>query len=346
MKIKQKKMQPVTLRELYKMAKSRAPKKAWNWMNNGTERELTLGQNMESFKKYKMNSRVLRDVSKINTQVNFLGVKLNFPLIISPVGYSTQFHKYGELELARGAYLQNTFLTLSPVSSIRIDDIIKKVPKSNIIYQFYALNPRKWVVNEIKKVTKLKVKAICVGTDVPVKSVKYQTREDRYDARKHGKKTNPGPPLQKMSSLNWNDIIWLRKITKLPIIIKGIMNTEDAKKSFRCGANAIWVSNHGGRSLDSGIASIDVLKEIRKAVRNKIIIFDGGIRTGSDILKAISLGANIVSIGRPSLCGLIVNGSKGVNKTFELFKEEFISTMGLCGCKSINEINYKIIKNN
>ena len=92
--------------------------------------------------------------------------------------------------------------------------------------------------------------------------------------------------------------------------------------------------------------SIDVLKEIRKAVRNKIIIFDGGIRTGSDILKAISLGANIVSIGRPSLCGLIVNGSKGVNKTFELFKEEFISTMGLCGCKSINEINYKIIKNN
>ena len=346
MKNKKTKLLPVTLRELYKVAKSKTPKKTWNWMNNGTERELTLQQNVESFKKYKLNSRILRDVSKINTQVDFLGVQLNFPLIISPMGYAAQFHKYGELELARGAHLQNTLLTLSPVSSIKVDDILKKVPKSNIIYQFYALSPRKWVVNEINKVTKLGIKALCVGADVPVKSIKYQTREDRYDARNHGNRTNKRPPLQKMSSLNWNDIIWLRKFTKLPIIIKGIMNVEDAKKSFRCGANAIWVSNHGGRALDSGIASIDVLKGIRNAVKNKIIIFDGGIRTGSDILKAISLGANIVSIGRPSLCGLIVNGSKGVNKTFELFKEEFISTMGLCGCKSINEINYKIIKNN
>ena len=345
MKIKKNNIHPVTLRELYKIAEAKTPKKAWNWMNNGTERELTLRQNVRSFEKYKLNPRVLRDVSKINTQVDFLGVKLNFPLIIPPMGYLTQFHKDGELGLAKGASLQNTFFTSSPVSEIKIDYIFKKVSKPNAIYQFYALSPRKWTINEINKVTKLGVKAICVGTDMPVKSIKYQTREDRYDARKFCRKIYPRPPLQKMSSLNWDDIIWLRKITKLPIIIKGIMNAEDAKKSFKCGADAIWVSNHGGRSLESGIASIDVLKEIRKAVKNKIIIFDGGVRTGSDILKAISIGANIVSVGRPSLCGLIVNGSKGVDDTFELFKEEFISAMGFCGCKSINEINYKIIKN-
>ena len=198
-----------------------------------------------------------------------------------------------------------------------------------------------------EKVTKLKVKAICVGTDVPVKSVKYQTREDRYDARKHGKKTNPGPPLQKMSSLNWNDIIWLRKITKLPIIIKGIMNTEDAKKSFRCGANAIWVSNHGGRSLDSGIASIDVLKEIRKAVRNKIIIFDGGIRTGSDILKAIGLGADIVGLGRPAIYGLIWAGKKGVNHMLTLLREEFETAMINSSISKISDITARnIMKSN
>ena len=118
MKNKKTKLLPVTLRELYKVAESKTPKKTWNWMNNGTERELTLQQNVESFKKYKLNPRILRDVSKINTQVDFLGIKLNFPLIISPMGYATQFHKYGELELARRACLQNTFLTLSPVSSI------------------------------------------------------------------------------------------------------------------------------------------------------------------------------------------------------------------------------------
>lgn len=332
-----------TLREAFNIAKSKTPRKKWNWMNCGTEREWTLNENLNSFKKYKINQRILNNVSKINTNVKFLGVKLKIPLMISPMGYVTQYHKDGELEMAKGADMQKTFFTLSPVAGVRLEEISKKIKKPNIIYQFYSLNPKNWVEKELKKISKLGVKAICVGADVPVRSIKYQIREDRYDARKNVRISYPRPPLEKMSSLNWNDITWLKKATKLPIIVKGIMNVNDAKKCFRLGAHAIWVSNHGGRSLESGLASLDILPSIRKAVKNKTIIFDGGARTGTDIFKALCLGANIVSIGRSSLYGLIVNGAKGVKKTFDLFEEEFVSTMGLSGCNDIKKLNSKFI---
>lgn len=333
----------VTLRQIYKFAKKKTPSKKWNWMSAGTERQWTMEENLLSFKKYKLNQKILSNVSKINSKVNFLGVNLEFPLIISPMGYLTQYHKDGELEMARGAKLQNTFSSFSAVSGIQFDEICKKLKNANIIYQFFSLRPRSLIKKELKKIHKYGVKAICITADVPVKSIKYQIAEDKHDARKFGRVSFPRPNLSKQSSLNWNDISWLRKSTKLPIIIKGIMNPSDAKKSFKYGANAIWISNHGGRALESGVASLDVLAKIRTAVKKKTIIFDGGIRTGSDILKALCLGANIVSIGRASIYGLIANGADGVSNTFELFKKEFLSAMGLCGCNDVKKLSKKFI---
>ena len=331
----------VTLREANKFAKAKTPKKKWNWMNCGTEIGYTLNENLVSFKKFKIQQKILTDVSNMNTKKNFLGVKMKFPMIISPLGYMTQYHKNGEKEFATAAYKENIFLCLSAVSAIKIDEIYKGNKKLNIIYQFYSLKPREWVKNEINKITKLGVKAICVTGDSPVKSIKYDTKEDRYDARKHGRISLPKAPLNHMSKLNWEDIRWLRKQTKLPIIIKGVMNEIDAKKSIKFGADIIWVSNHGGRALESGVSSLNALIKIRKKIKNKQIIFDGGIRTGSDIFKALCLGANIVSIGRPAIWGLILGGSKGISKIINLFYEEFESVMGLSGNKDINQISQK-----
>ena len=187
------------------------------------------------------------------------------------------------------------------------------------------------------------VKAVCITGDSPVRSIKYDIIEDKHDARKHGRIGLPKAPLHHMSKLNWKDLKWLKKQTKLPIIIKGIMNIEDASRSYKYGADIIWVSNHGGRTLDSGISSLSSLIKIRKKFKKKKIIFDGGIRTGSDLFKALCLGADIVSIGRPSIWGLILSGNKGVSKIIDLFYNELKSVMGLSGCNDIKKLNLKFI---
>lgn len=330
----------LTIREAHIKAKKKTPIKKWNWMNCGSEREFTLNENENAFLEYKIKSNILNNVSKLDLSKKFLNVKLRFPLIISPLGYMTQYKKNGELDFAKAAKSSNTFFTLSAVSSVKINEIEKKVGCSNLIYQFYSLKPRHWVYEELKKINRFNVKAICITGDSPVRSIKYSTIEDRYDARKHSKIGKPIAPLHRMSSMSWEDIKWLRDRTQKKIILKGITNNEDYKKCIKYGIDYAWVSNHGGRVLDSGVSSLSSLKSIKK--NKKIpIIFDGGIRTGTDIFKALCLGADLVSIGRPSIWGFILNGADGISNIVNLFYEEFQSTVALSGCKDINKFSKK-----
>ncbi len=335
----------LSLRQANVLAKKKVSKKKWNWMSCGSEREETLNENLNSFKKYKINQEILNDVSKLKMDKKFLGVNLRFPMIISPMGYMSQYNKKGEAALALGAYNRNTFMCLSAVSAIKIDEIMKLNKNLNIIYQFYSLKPKKWTIDEIKKITKLGVKAICITADATVRSIKYDIMEDKYDARKKGRIGLPKAPLQHMSKLNWEDIRWLRKQTKLPIIIKGVMSLSDAQKSFKNGADIIWISNHGGRVLESGVSSLEALCKIRKKIKNKQIIFDSGIRTGTDVFKALCLGADIVSIGRPAIWGLILDGANGVSRILDFFYDEFKSAFALSGCTNINKLSKKKLTN-
>ncbi len=335
----------LSLRQANVLAKKKVSKKKWNWMSCGSEREETLNENLNSFKKYKINQEILNDVSKLKMDKKFLGVNLRFPMIISPMGYMSQYNKKGEAALALGAYNRNTFMCLSAVSAIKIDEIMKLNKNLNIIYQFYSLKPKKWTIDEIKKITKLGVKAICITADATVRSIKYDIMEDKYDARKKGRIGLPKAPLQHMSKLNWEDIRWLRKQTKLPIIIKGVMSLSDAQKSFKNGADMIWISNHGGRVLESGVSSLEALCKIRKKIKNKQIIFDSGIRTGTDVFKALCLGADIVSIGRPAIWGLILDGANGVSRILDFFYDEFKSALALSGCTNINKLSKKKLTN-
>jgi len=331
----------LSLRKASVLAKKKISRKRWNWMSCGSEKENTLNQNLNSFKKYKIDQKILNDVSKLKLNKKFLGINLRFPMIISPMGYMTQYNKRGEIDLALGAYNRNTFVCLSAVSAIKIDEIMRSNKNLNIIYQFYSLRPKKWTIEQIKKITKLGVKAICITADAPVRSIKYDIMEDKYDARTKGRIGLPKAPLQHKSKLNWEDIRWLRKQTKLPIIIKGVMSPSDAQKSYKNGADIIWVSNHGGRVLESGVSSLEALVKIRKKIKNKQIIFDSGIRTGSDVFKAICLGADIVSIGRPAIWGLILDGANGVSKILDFFYDEFKSVFALSGSTDINKLSNK-----
>ena len=349
MKNNLKKNLPQTIRELETFARKKSSKGAFNWLNAAAESGITKKINQDAFKKVEIIPNFFHDTSNLDTSTSFFGHKLSMPIIISPMGHQTQFHKNGEAELAAGTKFENILLCFSTQGRMSLKQIKRKCPRGKFIWDFFPFGPRKWIKEQIMDAKNAGAIGCALTVDAPIRSVRYLDRETKYDARKHGKFYKSMPPdISYARKLKSEDLKWMKEYCgKTPFIVKGILSSHDANLAIKNGVDVIWVSNHGGRMLESGYSSLKALTEIKKNVKKKIpIFFDSGVRSGSDILKAISLGANIVSIGRPSLCGLIVNGSKGVNKTFELFKEEFISTMGLCGCKSINEINYKIIKNN
>ena len=322
------------LPQIKEFAKKRIPSKTWNWLENGSEWGNTAQVNKSAFKKIKIVPRIFKYNSKTYASKSFINIALSFPLIVAPMGHLTQFHKDGEAELALGAEKSSTFITISALTRLNLNEIRKKAKDSKILYQLYFYNSKNWIENEIKKANEIGVKGFVFTVDSPVASKKYQTLMDNYDARKFGRRSNYSNINKKIILPKWDDIKWLKKIIKnKPLIIKGIMDPNDAKKSIRYGADGIWVSNHGGRVFESNVSSLEMLPLVRKKIgKKKLIIFDGGVRTGSDILRANILGANIVAIGRPAIYGLIANGSDGVKKTFELFKEEYFLSKKLSGC--------------
>ena len=315
------------------MQKKKISLKTWNWLENGSEWGNTSQINKNAFKKIKIVPRIFEYNSNTFAVKKFLNLKLSLPLIIAPMGHLTQFHKDGEAELALGAEKSSTFITISSLTRINLNEIRKKAKNAKILYQLYFYNSKKWIENEIKQANSIGVKGFVFTVDSPVASKKYQTLMDNYDARKFGRRSNYSNINKKIILPKWEDIRWLKKIIKnKPLIVKGIMNPNDAKKAIRNGADGIWVSNHGGRVFESNISSLEMLPLIRKKIgKKKLIIFDGGVRTGSDILRANILGANIVAIGRPAIYGLIVNGSEGVKKTIELFEDEYFISKKLSG---------------
>lgn len=324
-----------SLPEIRNFAKKKISIKKWNWLENGTEREFTLNENLNSFRKIKLVPKFLGIKNRSFAKYKFFEKKIPFPLIISPVSHLTQFHNNGEAELALGAEKSNTFITVSSYTRINLKEIRNYAKKANIIYQLYFNKNKDWVLNEIDQAIKINSLGIVVTVDSGARVYKYRTIKDKYDARKHGRRTNfnrtssNAEPYQ----VNWNDIVWLKKkLRNIPLIIKGILHPEDAIKAFKCGAHGIWVSNHGGRTFESSVSSIEMLPKIRKKIgKNRLIVFDSGVRTGSDIVKACYYGANIVGIGRPAVYGLIANGYQGVKNTFDLFKNEYFSSKILSG---------------
>lgn len=314
-------------------AKKSISLKTFNWLENGSEWGNTAAQNLKAFKKIKIVPKIFSYNSKTFAITKLFNVKLSIPLIIAPMGHLTQFHKDGEGELALGAQKFSTFVTISALSRLSLKEIRNKAKLSDILYQIYFYNDKKWVEREINKALEIGVKGFVFTVDSPATSYKYLTLSDNYDARKFGRRSNFSNVKKKIFLPSWKDITWLKKkINGKPLIVKGVLDPNDAKKAFLYGADGLWVSNHGGRAFESNVSSLEMLPKIRKKVgKNKLIIFDGGVRSGSDILKAVHLGANIVSIGRPAIYGLILNGSDGVNQTLEMFKQEYLSAKKLSG---------------
>lgn len=366
------------IEELRKAAKKRLPLSIFHYLDGGADDEWTLRRNTDAFGQWEIMPSMLTGVTKVDLSTRLFGQDLDLPFIISPTGMSRLFHHEKELGVARAASKANTYYGLSSMGSSTIEEAAGAAsgPK---FFQIYVFKDRALTQSFIDRCIEAKYDALCVTVDTAIagnrerdivtgmtipptlraKSLLNFTGKwswlaglahnrdftlanltDNIDPRRTGALSIFDYINQQFDpSISWADIGWLRERWSGPLVIKGILSSEDAKRANSLGATAIMVSNHGGRQLDSAPAPIDCIPAIREAIGDDLeLVVDGGIRRGSHIVKALALGASACSIGRPYLYGLAVGGEAGVTKAIEILAAETRRAMLLAGFDSVESL--------
>ena len=332
--------QYVTLPEIRRAAREKLPREVWNFGDGGTETETTLRRNRQAIRRLAITQNVLVDIRNIDMTTSLLGVPLSWPVAIAPMGGLILFHPQGDVEMGRGGELSDTLQFLSGATGFSVEDVAKgsSGPK---MFQLYHHGDRTWVADLLARVEASGYHSVVLTVDTQF----YSRRERDIAARWSPRDAmaiapNPrGPDGRYQERLTWDDVEWLRKTTKLPIGLKGIMTVRDAKRAVETGCRIVWVSNHGGRQLDATQASIDAVPPIVDAIGDDAdIIVDGGFMRGTDVLKGIARGATVVAVGRCALWGLAANGADGVENALGLLREELKLAMGLSGQTNIKRL--------
>jgi 4-hydroxymandelate oxidase len=348
--------------EFEKHACEKLHKIAFDYYSSGAHDEITLRDNREAYNRIKIHYKVLVDVSKRDLSTEVLGQKISFPLIIAPTAFHKMAHDEGECAVAKAAVKADTIMCLSTLSNSTVEEVSNNC-NSNFWFQLYVFRDKAVTEKLVRRVEKAGARAIVVTVDAPLLGTREKDVKNKFQLPRGLSVINLMPdnkdelPGDKPDSglslyfnemldqgLNWKDIEWLVSITKLPIILKGIVRPDDALRAIEYGAKGIVVSNHGGRQLDTSPATIEVLPSIAKAVDNRIeILVDGGVRRGTDIFKAVALGAKAVLVGRPVLWGLACNGSEGVFEVLSMLKKEFDLALALSGCPNVKDIQRDLV---
>lgn len=315
-------IEKMTLEEIKAAAKAKVNPEVWEWINGGTETEFTLQRNSLALEKIMLKLRVIHGLETVNTSVRILGQKVETPVIIAPFANLRRVHPEAEIALAKGAEKAGAMMFLGPVARDSIKQVVDAV---NIPI---AWNGEPWRDrDELATLIHLAEKAGCCAVGLCVDDFMGIKVKDHLLV------------LPKDKSLSREAIKELRKETSLPFFLKGIMTVEDALTAIEAGVDAIVVSNHGGRVLDYCQAPIEVLPQIAKAVDGKIeILIDGGFRRGTDILKALALGARGVLVGRPICWGLGAAGAEGVARVLQMMRSELVRAMFLTNVPDINRV--------
>ncbi|TWH04057.1 L-lactate dehydrogenase (cytochrome) [Ochrobactrum sp. J50] len=372
----------VEIADLKRLARRRVPKMFFDYADSGAWTESTYRANEEDFKKIKLRQRVLVDMTNRSLGTTMIGEKVSMPVALAPTGLTGMQHADGEMLAAQAAEAFGVPFTLSTMSICSIEDVAS-VTKKPFWFQLYVMKDRDFVKNLIDRAKAAGCSALVLTLDLQILGQRHKDIRNGLSAPpkftpKHiwQMATRPGwclgmmgtqrrtfrniaghaknvTDLSSLSSwtaeqfdpqLNWNDVAWIKEQWGGKLILKGILDAEDARMAAKSGADAIIVSNHGGRQLDGAPSSISMLQPIVEAVGDKIEVHvDGGIRSGQDVLKARALGAQGVFIGRPFLYGLGALGKDGVTLALEIIRKELDVTMALCGKRDINEIDKSII---
>ena len=341
------------------------PPAHFGYMASGLDDEVTLRANREGFLKFQLMPRRLRDVSKVDTSVEIFGTRYDSPIFVAPTGGNRFFHEDGEVAVAKAARAGNHLQVLSTSSNFAVDEVAK-ARGAPIWFQLYA-SPS-WDVAQalIKKADAAGCPVLMVTTDrvagrnqeTLFRLMKSDTREcagchDRgsFAARVVRRHNYDGIDLSgikgggESSNLTWDTVKRMRDLTRMKIVLKGIVTSEDAALAVQNGIDGILVSNHGGRGEDNGRSTIDALPEIIAAVKGQIpVLVDSGFRRGTDAVKALAMGAQAVGVGRPYLWGLGAFGQEGVERVLELVRTETRAALQQCGAKSVKDLNASYVR--
>lgn len=348
----------LSVNDFEEMARRLLPPAHWGYMASGVDDDRTYRANIEGYKKIELRTRRLVDVSKPDLKVDLFGKTYDTPIFICPTGGHKMFHPEGEVATGRAAKSKNALQILSTVSSTSIEDVTQARGEP-VWYQLYV--PSKWenVETLVRRVEATGCPVMAVTVDLLAgRNTETFRRFRRQDTRDCTVCHGPGEPGTNLAerpmfkgldmkgfgmnpaSLDWAFVDKLRKFTKMKIVLKGIEAPEDAKLAVEHGVDGVLVSNHGGRAMETGRATIEDLPEVVDAVNGRIPVFvDGGIRRGSDALKALALGAKAVGIGRPYLWALTSFGQAGVERALDILNAELRLAMRQCGMPTLARIN-------
>ena len=351
---------PVNLEEFEAAARPRLTPSAYAYIASAAGDELTAARNRAAFASIRLKPRVLVDASHLDTRIELLGRTLEFPILLAPVAYHKLAHPDGELATVRGAGMARAALVVSTYATVSLEKVAKAAT-APLWMQLYVNPDRTFTRELVRRAEAAGYGALCLTVDSPVFGTR--NREQRV-----GFSLPAGVRLENLTalggsvqtrlhaaadgvyseivdpSLQWKDVDWLCSFAKLPVVLKGILSPEDARLAVQHGAAAVIVSNHGGRNLDTVPATIEALPGVVEAVQGRIpVLMDGGVRRGTDVLKALALGAKAVLIGRPYVWGLAVGGAAGVAEVVRILRDEFLAAMALCGTCSLERITHEAL---
>jgi len=329
----------LAMHEIVQKARQKLNHDAWDYIVGGTETETTLRRNRASLDALAFRPRVLRDVSQINLSTHFLGRTLRLPLMLAPVGSLELFCEHAAADAARAAGEFGIAHMLSSICTPGLEGVAQAAPETQRLFQLYVHGDSAWVDEVAARAVTQGYSAFCLTVD----SALYSRRE--RDLAKRNIRRSVVPGREHQATLTWKDVSRLKSNLSIPLILKGIMTAEDAEMALEHGVDMIYVSNHGGRQLDHGLGTMDVLPEIVKVVKGRAkIAIDGGFNRGTDIVKAIAAGADLVGLGRMQCYGLAADGVAGVVRMLELLEVEIRICMGLLGVNSFAELNPRYLQ--
>jgi isopentenyl diphosphate isomerase/L-lactate dehydrogenase-like FMN-dependent dehydrogenase len=340
--------EPVNVWDYERLAEQKLPAGAFGYFAGGSGDEWTLQANVEAYGRYVLRPRVLVDVTEVTTRTTVLGTEVSMPLLVAPTALQRMAHPDGEVATARAAAAAGTVMCLSTIATATPREIAEAAPEAPRWFQLYVFRDRSLTEELVRSISELGYSAVVLTADTP-----YAGRRERDVRNAFTIPTDvvvPNLPAPDESSLGrvfdtmspaitWRDVEEVASMSGLPVLVKGVLTAEDALLAAEHGAAGIVVSNHGGRQLDGVPATLDALPEVVEAVGDRAeVLIDGGIRRGTDVLKALALGASAAMAGRAVLWGLAVDGEAGVRRVLELLRAEIELGLALLGCRSPDEV--------
>jgi 4-hydroxymandelate oxidase len=351
-----------SLLDFERLAERRLSHMAYEYVAGGAENETTLRENRAAFERLRLHPRVLVDVSGLDTRVTIFGQTLEFPILLAPTAYHKLVHPEGELATVRGARASGATLVVSSFATTSVEDMAREAAGAPLWFQLYAQTDRTFTRDLVSRAEAAGCRALCLTVDSPVVGARNREARSgfalpagmqRENLKSLGALVAGGahrPRERQIYSavldprLTWKEVDWLRSVARIPLLLKGVLSPLDAQRAVGAGVDGLIVSNHGGRNLDTVPATLDALPAVAEAVEGRIpLLLDGGVRRGTDVLKALALGARAVLIGRPYLWALAVRGADGVSDVVRILRTELEMAMALSGRATVKDIDRSVL---